>query len=590
MGGMSTKIFICIFFCLLLPIAHSEVSTAESFSGDITIKGDVGYTLEKERYLAGEIIKTNISVSNLEDFPIADCYLVIQLVQGEARIPNIDENVFYEEATPAFTLAPGSSKTLPFQYVLPSDLAGGTYRLEVYMAAARSYAVGLPYIFLGPGSRVFSVDSAGVFPYARIMRNETVFMDIPFQGGPLVNASAQVSGTVFIRNNQTKSANYALNVTVCEWDDTSCVSGPAVSRSYSISAGPSSVTKAPVSFVAPAKPSAYSIKLELRDERGRLVSLYRSRIVVSGEAARIRKAATDRLYYNAGDNGKIMLLIGPSPDQITLPVIGNATVSVSVKSKGGEQVFSDSSVIPALSIEQGLMPVFFEFAAPKEVRDYSVCSKIQSSSGRLFDEYCFVVDSLAAPAQTDVNASFAYDASKGVFQVELCAWDTFGAPSSAKVSAVLMRSSDLYVVDYVEGIMPAPCQSISLKAPAGDYTLIINVLETNRQVKYHLIAAGGSVSTTLPGTTTSLGPSNELLETCGNGLCGGDESAESCCIDCGCDGAGKCVDGTCISANSQAGDNGYYLAAGILLLIIGFLLYAKRPRRKENDQPKEAGI
>jgi len=36
------------------------------------------------------------------------------------------------------------------------------------------------------------VESAGEFPGAYILRNETVFMDVPFQDGPLVNAGSVV--------------------------------------------------------------------------------------------------------------------------------------------------------------------------------------------------------------------------------------------------------------------------------------------------------------------------------------------------------------------------------------------------------------
>jgi hypothetical protein len=149
---MNHKLIICLAFCILLPTACSELSTLDSFSDDVSIKGDVVYVLEKDLYSAGDIIKTDIAVSNMEDFPLADCYLVIHLVAGEAMIPNIDENVLYEEVTPSFTLAPKSSKVVPFQYVLPADLKSGVYRLEIYLAGARSYAVGLPFIFMGPSA------------------------------------------------------------------------------------------------------------------------------------------------------------------------------------------------------------------------------------------------------------------------------------------------------------------------------------------------------------------------------------------------------------------------------------------------------
>jgi hypothetical protein len=409
------------------------------------------------------------------------------------------------------------------------------------------------------------------------MRNETVFMDVPFQGGPLVNSSSQVAGTVFIQNNQTKSAIYTLNVSLCEWDDTSCGAAPALSKIYSFSANPMSMEKVEVTFDAPAKPQAYSIRLELREESGRLISLYRSRVIVSGEAARIRKAAADRMYYKAGNAGKIMLLISPSPDQETFPVINDAKISVSITTQEGEQVNSDSSVIPEISLEKGLLPVLFNFSAPEDIRDYTVCSGIASSAGALLDEYCFFVDSGSAPSETNINSTWGYDPTRGVFSVELCASDASGLPASAIVSAVLMSSSDSTVSDYLEEVSLSPCLRTELKAPAGDYTLLISDQATSRQFAYSLNVQADIVPTSMPVTDTTMGLFEEPADECGNGVCGEAESAAGCCADCGCEDGQECVEDICISAGAPADNNMYYAAAGIVLLL-GIILYLKRPR------------
>jgi hypothetical protein len=156
-----------------------------------------------------------------------------------------------------------------------------------------------------------------------------------------------------------------------------------------------------------------------------------------------------------------------------------------------------------------------------------------------------------------------------------------GLPASAKVSAVLLRSNDSGVADYLEEVSPAPCQKILLKAPLGDYTLLINDQATNRQFKYALKAQGGIASTTVPGAPTTLSMPKKPPEECGNGVCAGAESAESCCIDCGCVGAERCINGACEGVDSQKDNAVYYVGAGILLIIIGFIAYLKRPKSRE---------
>jgi len=577
---MKGKISVFVAFCLILPAACSESSVIDSFPEDApVVKADISYSLDNSTYSTGEDIRTEITVSSLEDFPLPDCYLVIQIARGEHSTPDIDETVFYEETTPSFTLAPESSKVISFHYTLPSDLKAGTYRLEAYLVAARSYAVGVPHLFMNPLARAFIVESAGEFPGAYILRNETVFMDVPFQDGPLVNAGSVVNGTVYIQNNKNNKAFYSLNVKVCEWDDTSCKGGPAAEKTYSMTADPLSVAKIPVSFYAPAKPQAYSIRLELREENGRMVSLYRSRIVVSGEAARIRKAASDRIYYNAGDSGKVMLLIGPSPDQVTHPVIKNAEVSVSVRSKSGEEIYSKSSVLSELSVERGFVPVLFNYTVPAALRDYTVCSRVVSSGGSLFDEYCFYVDSGGVNPEMLVNLSVAYDFPRSLFEIGLCVIDPAGLRSEANVSTVLMRSSDSNVIDYADGISLSPCRVIELKAPQGEYSLVINEKGTNRQFTYQIEAKVSSTTFTAASTTTVpvfAEPSGE----CGDGICSETEGLEVCCKDCGCADGRICVGNLCEGVKPLRGNNPsyYYAVAGVvgILLLLGLVLYLRR--------------
>jgi len=77
-----------------------------------------------------------------------------------------------------------------------------------------------------------------------------------------------------------------------------------------------------------------------------------------------------------------------------------------------------------------------------------------------------------------------------------------GLRSEANVSTVLMRSSDSNVIDYADGISLSPCRVIELKAPQGEYSLVINEKGTNRQFTYQIEAKVSSTTFTAASTTT----------------------------------------------------------------------------------------
>ncbi|MFZ2455587.1 MAG: hypothetical protein WAX07_03830 [Candidatus Altiarchaeia archaeon] len=335
----------------------------------------------------------------MEEFPIVGAYLVVEVATGGE--PGSDtENIFYEKIIRDINLPPLGGVTVPFSYEIPSDLASGNYSLNVYLKTDRTGIVGLPHIFLSPVSQGFSVAGTGSFPYAAISRSGSLFVNESGQAGPGVDADSAVEGAVLIAGD---SGIYSLNglvlsVYVCEWDDTACVVSDDLYWSGDYPVTPSQINDSQaltsVVFAAPARSGAYAIRLELKDSFGRIVSIYRSRIVVKGETARIRKMAVDNYYYGAGDLGRIMVLVGPSPDSYTNPVTTDAKVSVYINS-GGKTMYTDSSVIPELSGLSYPVEVFesFNFSSAGELKLFEVCSQVESASGVLFDRYCYLVDS-----------------------------------------------------------------------------------------------------------------------------------------------------------------------------------------------------
>ena len=74
----------------------NAVATSELFYA-----GDVTYDL-KDTYLPGDILETDLQISNMEEFPIAGVYLIIDIVEGckTPTYPSQDsdcDNIFFEK-------------------------------------------------------------------------------------------------------------------------------------------------------------------------------------------------------------------------------------------------------------------------------------------------------------------------------------------------------------------------------------------------------------------------------------------------------------------------------------------------------------
>ena len=557
-------------------------SPIDTFSVSLSYGSDLKIVLNKDQYVPGDTLYANMTLQNMEDFPIVDAYLIVEIVEGKEHLypadQSDDNNVFYEAVVGGINLAPGCSKTVPFSYTLPQDLRGGNYLFEVYAKTKRTSLVGLPFIFLSPMDALFNISGTGNFPFAKILWNETVIDGEAGQVGPSVNASALFSGKVYLRNEQNSKADYILNVTICRWDDTLCGPDEFVSqKQYPLSLNPGEVSAVDVELKAPDKPDAYAIRLEL-SENGRTVSIYRSRIVVLGPTAKIRKMALDKLYLQKGDSEKIMLLVGPSPDGYTDVRNANASISISVE---GTQVYSDSKLIPLLSatnVTAILVPEIFEFTSPQELKTYVLCSRIESDKGELYDSYCITIDpSKIMPTETVINVSWDYDYAGSVLNVSLCARDASGLAANSKEAVLLLNKSGS-IEAVKDDVMLTPCSDIALNADIGEHTLLVNDLNTNRQT----------------GTDIIIIKKNEtLLEqapVCGNDLCEPDEETNgTCCTDCECAQNMQCVNNICeiketttepmqprIQPNK---DNSlYYL--GIALIVLGILLLILRNKSK----------
>ncbi|MBN2251718.1 MAG: hypothetical protein JW724_06565 [Candidatus Altiarchaeota archaeon] len=533
-----------MFFLVMLSLLTNVCAIkTDNFASTVFYKGDLSFSLGKETYTAGELLETNLTVSNMEDFPIVDGRLIIEVVKGgpEHVYPSQlydSDNVLYEEVVENINLAPRSRKTLQFSYEIPEDMQSGGYRLEVYFRTDRTPVVGIPHIFMSPRHESFQVNGGGSFPSASIVRTKTVYAGQEGPVGAGVDPGSVVKGNVHVMNNgPSRLEGASLRVSVCEWDDTLCDEEELYFRQEygidPIEAGAVRVVE--VEFKAPEEAEAYSIRMELEDRDGRMLSLYRNRIIVKGETGRIRKMALSKLHYSEGEDALVRLLVSGSPDHYTLPVVLNAKVSVQVKDDAG-LVHSDSFVIPELSAAQGFVEKSFVFRPQRELESFEVCSKIESESGKTYDAYCYFVNpSKILPKENVINAEWDYDSGRNTLEINLCATDSSGMRSRTEASVILSAPDMKEVHASLERVLLDSCRKVSFDVGAGEYLLVVNDLKDNRQF----------VST----ISVVIEEASKLL--CGNGRCEVGEDPSACCSDCGCSEGKKCVENACIEFVSR---------------------------------------
>ncbi len=559
-------------------------ASMQDYASSVLYKGSIVLLLDKDTYSPGDTVKAEITLQNMEKFPLLDASIIVNVVEGiEHMYPSDksdDNNLIYEGVVGGLSLAPGQTKTIIFNYTIPQDLRKGDYLFEAYAETKRTPVVGIPFIFLSPESVSYKVDGGGDYPHAKILWNETVFNGKTGQKGAGVDAGSAIEGTVYVRNLLNSKTDYVLNVSTCVWDDILCDKDDLISsKQFPVTLGPNETFPVEVKIEAPAKPDAYAIRLELTKD-GRTISLYRSRIIVYGATAKIRKMSLGRPLLKKGDSGEVMLLIGPSPDPYTLPVVRNAKVSYTISS-GGNVIVSDSSIIPALSVKDaGLVPLFYNYTAPQDLTDYELCSRIESDTGELFDRYCMTVDRSKIPtSETLINVSWIYDNAAGALDLEMCATDLTGFPAKTNAAVLLLAPGGI-VETTQDNIEVDGCKKTSLRAYPGVHTILVNDLNTNKQTKVDIDTTERTVTASKPAPS------------CGNGICEDGETQTECCTDCGCAQGSECVKGACLAQQPQASTetnplpqaqqktDDYPIYAGLALIALGALWFILKTRNK----------
>jgi hypothetical protein len=471
------------------------ITAGASAVGPAEYDGGVQVNLESNSLSPGETVDAEISTANSDERPVVDGYVVVNVAKGaEPYYPSqkSDEaNVFHQEKIEGINLRSGNGEAYDFSYSLPEDLKAGDYRVEVYFKTERTPVEGLPFVYSTPSYESFTVSgSSGDYPGLDISRTETFFTGVdevvgdwdpeslnfrntiwPSLTGPVgvltTGSMDNVDGEVVIDNPSGTSTSATLDITVCEWDDTSCSNQvDSVTRSVEV---PASGATVPVEVENPEDPSAYAIKMNVSSD-GRTQSIYRNRIIREGNTSRIRKLSVNRPYVEGGDQLSVGLVAGASPDHYNDPSAEGVNAEITVEADG-EEVFSQSKEINRLSNANTFEQLYFNSTVDETLTAFTVSAEL-SANGEVYDTHSYEVDYSDFSNDIEAVNLRSYGFSNETLNAEICGETDSGAPAVGEMQVLVRENAS---VRGESQKMVEDCSSFSFEdVESGSYKLVAN--------------------------------------------------------------------------------------------------------------------
>ncbi len=520
-------IILMILAAFLLPNAVLAGTSMES----VFYKGDIALTLDKDTYMAGEEIRCSISVHSLDNATINNASLILQINKGcenptyPAQFSDCD-NIFLEEKIPEIYLAPEDNSEVQVKIQLPQDLEGGLYRIDAYLKTKRTPIVGIPFIFASPKDETFRVEGDGNFPSAKIIRTETRFKGTSRETGEwsrknmpsapywpwlrgqigafITPDMEEVRGMIYVKNNLNEElTDLTLEALICEWDDTSCDNITSI-NTETFTLPPATTKPINITLKPPEKSGAYAIRISVKKD-SRLISLFRNRIIVEGETARIRKLSVDKPYHNAGEEGSLSVTVGTTPDHYTRPTIRNPKLKVTVEDlENNKIILSESKTIPELSKNNILDVSSFTFTPTQTLKKFRVSAQVLSEEGQLYDTHTYIVDSgmFHGPIENvELEETYYYD---NTLTVKFCIYGRSSTPTKGELLILMLKGGDLLKKSCMEA---DNCVLFTHPATPGEkFTFIVNC---RKQFKFDVVTPKETIkppTTTITTSTSTLTP------------------------------------------------------------------------------------
>ncbi|MCD6479077.1 MAG: hypothetical protein J7L44_04300 [Candidatus Diapherotrites archaeon] len=380
-----------IAFLLLLLLPNAFAWEREFFWN-----GQISLMAEKSELNAGETLNLSVRIDNLANAPLADAYLVVQLVRiadGEGFL-FYRENIIAEKISERYSLRPKESKTVVVNLKIPEYAPEGSYRVDAYLKTPRTYVVGVPHIFVYPTSLQLSIKNSSKQRDIAIDRENTLIcgplseanFEVDCYAGPvgvIVEPEKKIKITVAVKNNsQQEERNLKLKLMFYYYDDTLL---EAAVKNFVVNIdriAPNSTWKKEVDVLTPKKPGAYPVRIVLADAEGNILSIFRHRVNVKGMSSRLVFLYPDRIYYKKGSTAKIVARFLSPSDASTE---GSATIEVYLM-KGTDKLYSEKRTIK-LTQRVPIRTEEFNFNLKEALQDFTVGALILDSANNILDSY-----------------------------------------------------------------------------------------------------------------------------------------------------------------------------------------------------------
>lgn len=489
MGIKISLMILSFVFVFLFLINTSLVSAAVyTYNESLFYSGYLTFDL-KDSYSVGEKLETQITVQNRESFPIVNSYLVVYLVEGcaEPTYPtqfSDCDTIFYEKKIEPINLNIGEKKTISFSYTLPANLKSGTYRMDAYWKTKITPIIGMVESFFQPEYKSFKVSGVGNFPSVKILPSKTQVGGGYSQSGPGAYPNVSISGTIYVKNSVSEKFEGNLFVSICSFDDTACDSF-IIEKQYSVSLEGNEEKGIKIEFESPSKPDAYAIKLELKDKDGKLVSLYKSRIVTLGETVKIKKLSVNDVDFDVGAKGWISTLITGSmfPTQAT---VSNAKLTVSLTDLNTDkEVYKESVVVPEVKTDDRIANKF-TFSTTEILNKFKVCAETSAQGGEIYDKYCYNVNFQDFPVgEHQFTVDKSYNSKTKELSLNLCALDEYKELTSANVEIEFFVPEPFTLIKE-QNLSIVGCEELKLTVEEGIYKLVVRDLDLKEHFEFPL--------------------------------------------------------------------------------------------------------
>ncbi|MDD3159652.1 MAG: hypothetical protein PHQ98_01655 [Candidatus ainarchaeum sp.] len=563
MGLKENILIISIIFCFLtIPVFSQAISNYQNTFW----QGSINVIFDKDNFSENENITGKIILSNSEDYPLLNGTIVLNISQGTFSYPSqlsdSDNILDYSKINNIYVSA-NSIKEINFN--LPNK-SSGKYRLDIYAWVMKSNLIGSDSIYVSPVSKEFTVNNSPIdYSQVKILRTKTNFNNVVGPVGFATKTNEKYFGKIFIQNDSNLKLNdLTLEIQICDWSVAFCDSNNLFSKSITnIGLNSNEAKSIDVNLISPLLPSAYEIKMILKDSK-KIYSIYSSRMIVIGPTAKIRKIYIDGIGTN---NYSLNTIYAGSPDHFTYPIFENFTIETEVYSSSSSKKYAEQ--ISSIKTNE-----LFSYKLNIDEKQFDkICQRIKQDNV-VYDEECFSVPlndleneySLRYPKVVDVN--YIYTESSNNLQINL------SKEININGKITIFDDSD-FVIE--EMIIDSKNFSKSYTVKKSNLTLVIDDYDAKKQLIYTIEAAKEN------NLVNEIDVNKiENLTYCKGQICGENTVCSKDTID---SIEGKCCTSECISViegnTLDLITIPLILFVAIIILIISILIFVSILKRRE---------